>query len=132
MYSYFDKPHWSGGLWATYNWDREVKMQVKDLIHDPKNPRKITDKKLENLAKSQDAFGDIGGIWFNVTTGTLGGGHQRSKNLPQEAEITYTRKLDEPTKKGTVAEGFIEVEGTTFFWQKSKASRFYPTEIRCV
>lgn len=52
-------------------------MNLADLKPNPKNPRKITDKKLKALKKSLEEFGDLGGIVFNRRTGNLLGGHQR-------------------------------------------------------
>lgn len=52
-------------------------MNLSDLKPNPKNPRKITDKKLKALKKSLEEFGDLGGIVFNRRTGRLVGGHQR-------------------------------------------------------
>lgn len=56
-------------------------MEIKDLKPNPKNPRKITDKKLKALKKSMDEFGDLSGILFNKRTGQLIGGHQRKQIL---------------------------------------------------
>lgn len=52
-------------------------MQLADLKPNPKNPRKVTDKKLKSLKKSIEEFGDLSGIIFNKRTGQLIGGHQR-------------------------------------------------------
>lgn len=52
-------------------------MNIEDLKPNPKNPRKITDKKLKALKKSLEEFGDLGGIIYNKRTGQLIGGHQR-------------------------------------------------------
>lgn len=52
-------------------------MEFKDLQPNPRNPRKITDKKLIALKKALLEFGDLGGIVFNRRTGHLIGGHQR-------------------------------------------------------
>lgn len=62
-------------------------MKLSDLSPNPRNPRRITDKKLEMLKKSLAEFGDLSGIVFNKTTGNLVGGHQRLKVLPPDAEI---------------------------------------------
>lgn len=62
--------------------------QLQDLKPNPRNPRKISDKKLEMLKKALAEFGDLSGIVFNKQTGNLVGGHQRLKVLPPDAEIT--------------------------------------------
>ncbi len=56
-------------------------MQVKDLKAFPRNPRKITPKKLDMLGKAMREFGDLSGVVFNCRTGHLVGGHQRIKHL---------------------------------------------------
>ena len=78
---------------------------VKELIPSPFNPRKITPKQLDMLAKSMKEFGDLSGIVLNVKTGRLIGGHQRVKNLDPSWKITKAPHKD---KAGTVALGHIE------------------------
>ena len=80
-------------------------MQIKDLKKFPKNPRKMTDKKLEMLGKSMEEFGDLSGIIFNCRTGHLIGGHQRVKNLKPEWAIEKKEFTD---NLGTVAQGFVK------------------------
>lgn len=74
------------------------------------NPRKITDKKLLMLGSSMEEFGDLSGIVVNRRTGNLVGGHQRIKCIPPHEEIKKT-ELKTKTKTGTVAEGYIVVDG---------------------
>lgn len=83
-------------------------MKTTELNPNPKNPRKISAKKLKQLEKALAEFGDLSGIVFNKKTGQLISGHQRLKALG-DAEITYTEKYKRPTKTGTVAEGFIQM-----------------------
>ena len=78
---------------------------VKSLTPSPFNPRKITDKQLDMLAKSMREFGDLSGIVLNVKTGRLIGGHQRVKNLDPSWKIVKSPHKD---KVGTVALGHIE------------------------
>ena len=73
-------------------------MQLKDLAPNPRNPRKITDKKLVQLEKSLKKFGSLDGIIFNKKTGRLIGGHQRQKVL----------------KDGTIKGNWIEWNGHKF------------------
>lgn len=80
-------------------------MKVSDLKANPRNPRKITDKKLEMLAASMREFGDLSGVVLNVRTGHLVGGHQRVKNLDPKWKIIKRPAKD---KSGTVAFGMIE------------------------
>lgn len=85
--------------------------QLKDLKGNPQNPRKISDEQLENLKKSLDAFGDLSGFVFNRRTNQLIGAHQRAAVSPKDAQVYIDRKFNEPTKVGTVAEGWIEIDG---------------------
>lgn len=86
-------------------------MKISELKPNPQNPRKITDEKLKMLKKSMEEFGDLSGIFYNRRTGRLGGGHQRVKVIPNDAEIVITKTYSEPTKVGTTAEGYIEYLG---------------------
>jgi DNA modification methylase len=90
---------------------RIIVKQLKDLTPNPENPREISDKELEMLKKSLDTFGDLDGFIWNRVTEQLIGAHQRSKVSPKDAAVHIDRKFDEPTKTGTVAEGWIEING---------------------
>jgi DNA modification methylase len=85
--------------------------QLKDLKGNPANPRKITDEQLEMLKASLEEFGDLSGFVYNRRTKQLIGAHQRAQVSPKDAQIYIDRKHDEPTKTGTVAEGWIEING---------------------
>lgn len=85
-------------------------MKLKELKSNPLNPRKIKDTKLAMLKKSYDENGDLSGIVYNVRSRQLVGGHQTSKVL-DECEIIIEKRFDKPTKKGTVAEGYIIHDG---------------------
>jgi hypothetical protein len=78
---------------------------VSGLKPSPHNPRKISPEDLEKLKEALGAFGDLGGIVFNITTGELVGGHQRVKNLDPKWKITKHPARD---KQGTIALGWIE------------------------
>lgn len=93
-------------------------MELGDLAHNPENPRVITEDKLKLLKKSLAEYGDLSGFIFNRTTGRLVGGHQRSKVLPSNAKIHYTKKNTNPSKVGTLAVGFIEVDGEKFSYRE--------------
>jgi hypothetical protein len=80
-----------------------------DLKPNPKNPRKITDKKIETLKKTLAEFGDLSGFVYNVTTKRLVGGHQRQKSLPANSKIVVHEVFGKPTKTGTVAHGWVIV-----------------------
>lgn len=93
-------------------------MKIRDLKANIKNPRKITDKNRERLRQAYLKHGDLGGIVFNRRTGNLVGGHQRSSVLPGDAKIKIAEKFDKPTKTGTVALGFIEIEDERYSYRE--------------
>lgn len=81
-------------------------MKLKDLIAHDRNPRKISDEKLNMLKKSLAEFGDLGGIVYNLKTKRLIGGHQRLKVLPPETTIYIDAKQP--------GHGYIELNGDRF------------------
>lgn len=92
--------------------------KVKDLAHNSRNPRSITDAKVAQLGKSMAAFGDISGIVFNRRDGVVYGGTQRTKNLSKTAKVKITKTYAKPTAKGTVAVGYVEHEGERFNYRE--------------
>lgn len=93
-------------------------MKVQDLTHNPKNPRTITDEKLEQLKQALLEFGDLSGIVFNRKTKHLVGGHQRTKHFDEDSVVTITKKYPKPSKTGTVAEGYIDLFGERFSYRE--------------
>lgn len=93
-------------------------MKVQNLKPWDRNPRRITDEKLNQLQKSMIEFGDLSGIVYNRTTERLVGGHQRTKMLPPDAEVIVDRTYDTPTKVGTVAEGYVLLDGERFTYRE--------------
>lgn len=91
---------------------------VKDLAPNPKNPRKVTNEKLDLLRKAIHAHGDISGFVFNRKTQTLVCGHQRAKVLGDDAEIVIEHTFKKPTKTGTVAQGFVNLNGERFAYRE--------------
>lgn len=99
---------------------------LSDIKPNPRNPRKISDSALAMLKQSMDEFGDISGIVHNIRDNTWVGGHQRNKNIPQDAEIIIRQKYDPPTRTGTVAEGHVIIAGEKWNyravdWDEDKA-----------
>lgn len=84
---------------------------LAELTPNERNPRKVTPAKLAALKKALDRFGDLGGVVFNVQSGRLVGGHQRRTALGGDCPIVRTKTYANPTRTGTVAEGYIEVDG---------------------
>lgn len=87
--------------------------KISDLKFDPRNPRNISPHDFEALKKSIKRFGDLSCIVKNVTTGELVGGHQRIRALMASGEgtIVITERFEQPTTKGTVAIGYVQLEG---------------------
>lgn len=91
---------------------------LNDLKGWQDNPRTIDDKAIKGLSNSINDFGDISGITFNTQTGRLVTGHQRINILRGlsgiEVNVEVTKTFQEPTKQGTVAIGYITVDGEPF------------------
>lgn len=86
---------------------------IKDLTPNPRNPRTISDSKLNMLKKSMKEFGSLDGMIFNKRSNRLVGGHQR-RTVDPDAPITITKVYDTPTEVGTVEEGFILINGESY------------------
>ena len=93
-------------------------MEIKNLSANPGNPRRITDKKLSQLKKTLEEFGDLGGFVFNRRSQQLVGGHQRAKLFSQDAPIHIERTYDTHTRTGTVAEGYVILKGERFKYRE--------------
>ncbi len=93
-------------------------MDVKDLAGNPGNPRTVSPAKLAMLKKSLAEFGDLGGIVFNRKTKQLCGGHQRVSLFGPKTKIEIEKKYTTPTKTGTVAEGFVVLDGERFSYRE--------------
>lgn len=89
------------------------------LTPNPNNPRTITLEKKKMLKASMEAFGDLGGVVFNIRSQQLAGGHQRVVTMEEHdaALITITQRYDVPTKTGTIAEGYIEYLGERYSYR---------------
>lgn len=85
--------------------------KISDLKPNPRNPRKIQDSKKQMLIKSLNEFGDLSGVVFNKKTNRLVGGHQRVSIIEPSHTIIIENTYDVPTRTGTVAEGFIDLDG---------------------
>lgn len=103
-------------------------MKITDLKSNPLNPRKISDKKLSMLKKSLAKFGDLSGFVYNRRSKTLVGGHQRTKTIPDDAEIKIEVRHKTPTKAMTVAEGYIMIDGERFKYREVDADKTWETE----
>ena len=85
----------------------------------PRNPRKITPAQLEQLLKSLEKYGDLGGIVFNRRTGHLVGGHQRLAAFRlAEVPAHVTERLKKPDSQGTVAWGWVVIDNTRYAYRE--------------
>lgn len=91
---------------------------LNDLKPNARNPRKISDERLEMLRKSLVEFGDLSGFVVSERTGTIISGHQRQKVLPAKSKIVVTRNYPKPTRTGTIEEGWIVADGESFAYRK--------------
>ena len=98
------------------------------LTADENNPRTISAKQLAALRGAMEKFGDLSGVVYNRRTKKLVGGHQRMKWFRTVAQdVVITKKYTKPTRTGTVAEGYIDVQGERYGyrevdWDKKTAS----------
>lgn len=93
-------------------------MKLSDLKDNPRNPRRVSEDKLDQLKKSLIEFGSLDGFIFNAQTGHLISGHQR-KSIFQEGEIWITKE------ENGEAYGYLEFAGNRFpyrevNWPKKK------------
>ena len=89
---------------------------LKDLKGNDNNPRRISKQDFESLKRSIKKFGDLSGIVFNIRTQQLAGGHQRQKAFEalDANDIVITQKLTEPNRVGTVAVGYVMLDGERY------------------
>jgi hypothetical protein len=82
------------------------------------NPRKISGRRLKMLIDSLKQFGDLSGFIFNRRSGKLVGGYQRLTAFDDSAEVTITHALRKRDAVGTVAYGFVEMNGTRYSYRE--------------
>ncbi len=82
------------------------------------NPRKITQKQLENLETTLAELGDLSGIVHDLNTDEIVGGNQRSKVFRlDECEIVLTEEYAQADEQGTVGLGFIIWRGKRYAYR---------------
>lgn len=91
---------------------------IRDLNPNPRNPRVVSDERLEMLKAALVEFGDLSGFIYNVRTKRLVGGHQRAKVLPKDSKIKIEKKYETPTTKGTTAEGHVSFNGERYKYRE--------------
>jgi hypothetical protein len=94
-------------------------METKDpssIQYAAYNPRKMEAHDAKSLSTSMTKFGDISGITVNALTNTFVTGHMRMRTLTEKypglVKIHVEQKLEAPDEFGTVATGYVGVEGT--------------------
>lgn len=94
--------------------------KLADLKPNPNNPRTASPKKLEMLRKALDEFGDLSCIIYNRKTNRTVGGHQRLKAFAKakRSEVVVERRYKKPTRTGTIAEGYIKLDGENFGYRE--------------
>lgn len=94
---------------------------INELNANPQNPRTISKQDFASLKKSITEFGDLSGVVLNVTTNQLVGGHQRVeafKALGKDARVEIAQRLQTPTKAGTIAIGFVMLNGERYGYRE--------------
>lgn len=83
------------------------------------NPRSWTAKQKKELREFMDKFGDLSGVILNRESGEFVGGNNRAlEMIAGGATIAYDRKREEPTKTGTIAEGWINYQGERWAYRE--------------
>lgn len=103
-------------------------MVIKDLKANPRNPRVISNEKLEMLKVSVLRYGDLSGFVENKHTGNMISGHQKQKVIPDNSEIVIEKKYDTPTACRTIAEGYVLIEGERWKYRQVDADETWETE----
>lgn len=84
-----------------------------------KNSKRTTDGEIQKLRESISLLGDISGIVFDVDSGEIICGNQRSAIMNiNEREIITIKELKKPDKFGTLLYGYVEWEGQKYSFRK--------------
>jgi DNA modification methylase len=93
-------------------------MFIKLNSHE-KNPRVITSDQKKRLEKNILDFGDLSGIVFNTLNNKLVGGHMRTSVFKKvKSKIEIIKRNESPDPQGTVAIGFLDVNGCKYFYRE--------------
>jgi len=86
------------------------------------NPRTLTNDQSETLDKQLAEFGPLDGIIYNINPGVdeLVGGNRRTEKFTKlhDAEIVIEMRYKEPTRTGTIAEGYVRVGGERWSYRE--------------
>lgn len=101
--------------------DPPISSIIEDFKPYAKNPRKITDKQLDQLEDTLKRFGDLSGVIVHAHTKEIIGGNQRTKVFNKHREhckIELVAIHDIPDAQGTIAYGYIEFLGHKFNYRE--------------
>ena len=97
------------------------------MKHYDHNPRKISKREFERLQDSLARLGDLSGIVHDLNSDQIVGGNQRVRALDLLGrEPVITARFEKPTRTGTVAEGYYEIDGERYSYRQ-----VYWDEARC-
>jgi hypothetical protein len=111
---------------------RDVKLGDKDLRLTDRNPRILMQDNNEKLVRSIDEMGPVDGIVMNVNPAIneLVSGNQRTARfaVSYNPEVVITHRFDQPSGTGTVAYGYVEIDGERWpyrevFWDEVKHAK---------
>jgi hypothetical protein len=92
---------------------------IADLLPNKQNPRKPwSPAQLEAFKASLLKFGDLGGIIRNRTTNQLIGGHKRIDAFRGGTEVAIEAVAQPIDRQGTVAHGYVLVDGARFGYRE--------------
>ena len=82
------------------------------------NPRTITTKQFKRLQDTLYRLGDLSGIVHDINSNQIVGGNQRVRALNLlDHEPVIERVYVEPTRTGTIKEGYYEIEGEHYSYR---------------
>ena len=82
------------------------------------NPRTITKKQFERLQDTLHRLGDLSGIVHDINSDQIIGGNQRVRALDLLGHEPVIKQVYiEPTRTGTVKEGYYEIEGEHYSYR---------------
>lgn len=95
-------------------------MDIKDFKEFKNNPRTLSKKQHDQLKRDLLELGDLSGIVHDLNSGEIVGGNQRVKifcEIPNP-KITISERYKNPTKAGTVAHGYVELNSEKYSYRE--------------
>lgn len=93
--------------------------EISQIKPNPKNPRRISEERLNRLGDDLSKFGDLSGVVVN-SDGTIISAHQRMRHFAENGgRLIVTDRYERALSDGTVSRGFIEIsDGTRFIFRE--------------